>query len=197
MSRQRLVRKRAVSVAPASLLAGLLALVGLLLPLGAPAQVSEAELKAQVIDRFTQFIEWPRVALPDAARFVVCIVGESDTADHLATLAGSRRFKARACEVRRRGHAGAGARAEADLAACHLLYIAGSEDAQLPKLLSALADRPVLTISDHDGFAERGVIINLFQEGRYVRFQINLGAVTRSKLSVSSKLLRLARIVKD
>jgi hypothetical protein len=154
----------------------------------AVAQLSLGHLKSLYIERFTRFIEWPAETLPRNGRFLVCIMGSGDTASDLARVAPSRPFKDRTTEVRR-------LRPGSDLAGCHVLYLAGSEGSRLSQVLDATAQRPILTVSDTPGFGDKGVLINLFQEGRYLRFEINLAAVKRSKLVFSSQLLRLARQV--
>jgi hypothetical protein len=159
--------------------------------LSAPAPAaprSVEELKSVYIERFTRFIEWPAAVLPHDAPFVVCIQGAGGAADDLGGMAASRQFKERACEVRR-------VRAGSNLGACHLLYLAPSEAPRLPQVLSAVAGKPVLTVGDSEGFAQRGVLINLFEESGYLRFDINLSAVQASPLKFSSRLLRLGRPV--
>lgn len=169
-------------------------LVAAVILLTAPAthaQLSVGHLKSLFVERFTRFIEWPAASLPPGKAFVVCIAGTGATADDLARVAPTRRFKDRPTEVRRLkpgDHAGAAA-------ACHVLYLAASEGPRLPQVLAAVAGKDVLTISDTSGFAERGVIINLYQEGRFMRFEINAPAVKRSRLVFSSQLLRLGRLV--
>jgi hypothetical protein len=160
----------------------------LLVPGTVGGQVSVVELKAQVIERLTQFIEWPPAALPAQNPFVVCLHGQSPTGNELGRVASQRKFKDRRCDVRRVDKV-------SDFAGCHLLFISGNEADQLPQILNAAGGKPILTVSDQPGFAERGVLVNLFMEGRYVRFQVNLAAVDRSKLFFSSKLLRLARLI--
>jgi hypothetical protein len=167
--------------------AALVALV-LLVPGTVGGQISVVELKAQVIERLTQFIEWPAPVLPPNGPFVVCLHGSSPTAEELARVASRRKFKDRTCEVRRVQKA-------SEFGGCHLLFISGIEVERLPQILAASAGKPILTVSDQAGFAERGVLVNLFMEGRYVRFQVNLSAVDRSRLFFSSKLLRLARLI--
>ena len=58
-----------------------------------------------------------------------------------------------------------------------------------------MSGKPVLTVGDSQGFAERGVLINLFEESGYLRFDINMAAVQASPLKFSSRLLRLGRQV--
>jgi hypothetical protein len=170
----------------------LLGLALLVLLLGwtteAPGQISVGRLKSLFVERFTRFIEWPAAALPENAPFVVCIQGTGETADNLAEVARARKFKDRACEVRR-------VRPGSDVATCHLLYIAASEGPRLAQVVSAVAGKPILTVSDSPGFGEKGVQINLYQQQQLMNFEINLGVVKRSPLQFSSKLLRLGRLV--
>jgi hypothetical protein len=154
----------------------------------ARAEISVGRLKSLFVERFTRFIDWPAQALPQGAPFVVCIQGTGDTAENLFEVARSRKFKDRPCEVRR-------VRAGSDLNSCQLLYVAGSEAAHLPEVIAAVAGRPILTVADSAGFADKGVLINLFQDDKLMHFEINLPAVKRSKLTFSSQLLRLGRLV--
>jgi hypothetical protein len=162
------------------------AAVLLLFTAPAAGQLSLGHLKSLYIERFTRFIEWPGDSLRKDRPFVVCIQGSGETATDLARVAPARAFKDRTCEVRR-------LQPSSDPSACHLIYLAGSEQPRLPALLETVAGKPILTVSDTPGFSQRGVLINLFQEGRYLRFEINLAAVKRSRLVFSSQLLRLGR----
>jgi hypothetical protein len=168
--------------------AGLAALLLVAAASTAYAQISVGRLKGIFVERFTRFVEWPQSALPDGAPFVVCIEGTGDTAENLFEVARSRKFKDRVCEVRR-VHAGS------DLKGCHLLYVAASEGPHLSDVMAAVSGRPILTVGDASGFADKGVLINLFQEEKLMHFEINLPAVKRSKLTFSSQLLRLGRLV--
>jgi hypothetical protein len=170
---------------------GRLALAVMLFLVGAStayAEISVGRLKSIFVERFTRFIEWPMAALPEGAPFVVCIEGTGETAESLFEMARSHKFKDRLCEVRR-------VRAGSDVNSCHLLYLASSEAAHLPQVVGAVSGRPILTVSDAAGFGDKGVLINLFQDEKLMHFEINLPAVKRSKLTFSSQLLRLGRLV--
>src|SRR5262249_39816872 len=82
-----------------------------------------------------------------------------------------------------------------DIGACHLLFVAGSERDRVPKILETLKGRPTLTVGGIVGFAAMGGCINFYVDGKKVRFEINPGAAKQASLTVSSKLLRLARVV--
>src|SRR5688500_276455 len=81
------------------LLASLLA--SLLPSASARAQLSVGHVKGLFIERFTRFIEWPPGALPPGASFEVCIQGTGETAEALARVAPTRKFKDRPSRVRR------------------------------------------------------------------------------------------------
>jgi hypothetical protein len=53
----------------------------------------------------------------------------------------------------------------------------------------------IVTIGETPGFAEECGIINFYLKSGKFRFEINIEASHRENLQISSKLLRLARIV--
>jgi len=54
-----------------------------------------------------------------------------------------------------------------------------------------------LTVGETEGFAVLGGIINLTVEGNKVHFEINRLAADRAGQKISSKLLSIAKIVKE
>ncbi len=54
-----------------------------------------------------------------------------------------------------------------------------------------------MTVGDVKGFAQLGGIINFIIVKNKVRFEINMKAAEEAGLKISSKLLRLARIVQE
>jgi hypothetical protein len=80
---------------------------------------------------------------------------------------------------------------------CRVLFISASERSNLDSILSGIANHPVLTIGDSDGYAEQGVMVNFYLEENKVRFEINREAAARARLGISSQLLKLARIVRQ
>ena len=56
---------------------------------------------------------------------------------------------------------------------------------------------PIVTVGEDEKFLRRGGMINFVLEDGKLRFQINTDAVGRSGINISSKLLSLAKIVRD
>jgi hypothetical protein len=94
----------------------------------------------------------------------------------------------------------------AKLASCHLVFISSSEKDRLKEVLKTFEGRPVLTVGDTDGFAEKGVLINLGIKKTALKLEnsevtktkvtleINLDTVDRLKaagVTVTSRLLEL------
>lgn len=101
----------------------------------------------------------------------------------LAGLDGEERLKARA-------------RFREELRRCHVLYVARSEAAASNSILSSVAGAQVLTVSSIKDFAAAGGMLNLEVRNNKVAFDANVEEINASGVTVSSKVLRLARIQK-
>jgi hypothetical protein len=155
----------------------------------AGADVPEYALKAEFVERFTRFIEWPAAASPPAqGPFVICQLGDSPLGPQLDALAKQRQFKGHGAVFRR-------VSALDQIDGCHVLVIAASERARLSQVLARTSARPILTIGDGEGFAERGALISFYVDPPLVRFEVNADAAKASGLQFSAQLMRLGRIV--
>lgn len=166
--------------------------VGLLafLPSIAISQNIEYEVKAEFLERFTRFIEWPvDSSVSDlSVPFGVCVIGQSPFGSYLDEMAHEVRIKGKAVKIH-------GILDPNKLDECQILFISESEKDRLAAILTQTEKRPVLTVADTAGFAENGVLINFYKSGTYVRFEINPEAAQQSGLKFSSRLLKLARLV--
>lgn len=79
---------------------------------------------------------------------------------------------------------------------CHLVYIDRSERELLQRLFVFVRDKPILTVSDITGFAEDGGMIEIFRVNNKFRFKVNLQQIHKSRLKMSSQVLKLAVEVK-
>jgi hypothetical protein len=157
-------------------------------PLG--AEMPGSVVKAEYVVRFPRFVDWPSDVVPTGDDpFVVCEIGQSQLGARLETIVTERRIKDRRAVLRRPPLE--------QLDECHIVVIAPSEQPELPRILERTAARPILTVGDGQGLAERGVLIGLYDEPPFVRFEINARAAQASGLKFSSQLLRLGRIVGD
>ncbi len=170
-----------------------LVLIGLGLPSSAARAegVSEYSVKAAFIVNFARLVEWPEDAFASPEGPVVtCVAGrEAHSAAQKGRL-GEQAVGRRAVSLRLID-------AASEVSACHVVFVSAEAGKLSPRILSAARSKSILTVGETEGFAKRGGIINFFLEGPKVRFEINPTAAERAGLQISSRLLRLARIVEE
>lgn len=152
--------------------------------------VNETEVKAAFLYHFTGYVEWPSGAFSSGSSpFVIGVLGKSEILPVLQNAVRGKNWNGRDFAVKR-------VEAAKEMRECHVLFVPESEAKRLPQIVETLGDAPVLTVGESEGFAQKGGIINFYTEQNRVRFEINLDAARRAHLSISSKLLNLARIVR-
>ncbi len=150
----------------------------------------EYEIKAAYLYNFINYIDWPAETLPPAGGTItIGIVGDNPFGEALEPLNG-KQVKGRTLAVKLNPSA-------KDLEQCQIIFICASEKSRLPEIFGKLKESKVLTVSEIDGFASHGGIINFISERNKVRFEINPDAARRTGLTISSELLKLARLVKS
>jgi len=151
---------------------------------------SEYELKAAFLFNFASYVEWPSHVAADAGgTFVIGVYGDNPFGNLLDQAVADKMIGGRRVEIRKFSSI-------RDLRPCHVLFICSSEEGRIGRILNATKDWHALTVGETDGFARNGGIIGFFLEDKKVRFEINPDEARRSGLKISSKLLKLARIVK-
>ena len=151
---------------------------------------TDYEVKAAYLYHFGRFVEWPAKATTTKTdSFTICVLGEDPFGPALdVTLAGemmgNQKVAARRISSPR------------DSVDCRILFISASEADRLNKVIDALDNSAVLTVSDIPQFSRhRGMIQLVLKENR-IRFEVNLTATQRAGLTLSSELLKLATAVR-
>jgi hypothetical protein len=145
-------------------------------------------VKAAFVFNFAQFVEWPAAAFADSTSPVVIgIVGDDPFQGALEKTVAGKTVGGRPLSIR---HLKAGD----DLRSCHVLFVAPSENGRTAEILRRVEGVSVLTIGETDQFPWSGGVIRFFLEDNRVHFEINQDAAESSKLKVSSKLMKLARV---
>jgi hypothetical protein len=181
--------KRGFSVA-----AGVLLSVGLLLMDSLPSLSQtnslEYQVKAVYLFNFAKFVEWPREAFSNPkAQFTICLAGGDPFGDALEKTIEGETVHGRSLVVRRMAAAG-------NPNGCHILYMPDSDGEKSAYLLNSVSKRAVLTVGETREFIINGGMIRFVENGQRIRFEINPDAAERGSLKVSSRLLRLADIVR-
>lgn len=155
----------------------------------AAQNVSAPDLAAAFLFNFVKFTTWPADVLWGDSPIVVCVSG-SDVADSLVQLTRNQRVDGHPLSIRR-------ANLDRPLDGCHVVYGAALDATRAQELLRAASGRPILTVSDSADFAMRGGVANFFVDDGRMRFAVNPAAAERARLRISSRLLTLAKVVRD
>ena len=145
----------------------------------------ENRLKAAITYNVAKFVKWPGgIFVDEKSPLVICVLGNGDSDSGFSALEGQllgkRPVLIRYLEPSKKCRDG------------HILYVAGSAGPHIDATLIALQNAPILTISDIDGFTDRGGMISLVKVRKNIRFSINLDASMAANLQISSKLHPLA-----
>jgi len=174
----------------------LFAAVGCMIALAGPATTPAAAqgsleyaVKAAYLTRFVPFISWPDDVFTGAgAPLTICVLGADVFDGGLEKAAASSKLADRAIAVRHLKGPDASA-------SCQILFIGAGDKSLIDGTLDAMKGRPVVTVTD-SGMASRGVISFVLASNR-VRFDIDDALASQGGLIISSKLLGLARTVKQ
>jgi hypothetical protein len=152
--------------------------------------VEEHEVKAAFIYNFAKFVEWPPEAFKSASDpVVICIVGEDPLRAAVEEAVKGKLMDGRGFTV----HQLSGAQ---DPLRCHILFIGASERKRQKSILGELKGAQVLTVGETPGFLTDGGMVNFKLVSGKIRLEINPVAAEQKRLRISSKLLRLAEIVR-
>ena len=147
---------------------------------------AEDDIKAAFLFNFTQFVEWPPAA--DAQEpFRICVVADPEFGAALDRIVAGESVGQR--PIAR------SAPASPDAArGCQILFI-GRQDDGIERWLTAVKGLPVLVVGESRNAWSHGVHVNFIVENNRVKFDVNNDNAVRAGLTISSKLLRVARTV--
>ena len=171
-----------------ALFAGMSAAIAFAAAGSAIAQIPlELAIKATYLYKFAPFVEWPAATFyAPAAPINICVVGADPFGPTLDQAVAGQRLATHPIAIRR----------VADAAPeCQIAFIAGA-DTFVARALKAFQGQPVLTVTDVAPDAAVHGIINFVTDAHHVRFDIDDEAAAANGLTVSSKLLTLARAVR-
>jgi hypothetical protein len=160
---------------------------------GAPpaqADTLEDEIKAAFLYNFTKYVDWPTFAFRSAADpFRLCVIADDEFVHTIRLLIQGEQAGGRSLQLLSPG--------PSEVPLCQILFIGAPESARARAVLAAARDRPILTVGESPGFLDQGGIILFVVERSRVRFDVDLRAARHAGLTVSSKLLRVARNVHE
>lgn len=139
-------------------------------------------LEAAFVYNFAKFTDWPdsMASLP----FTLCVADRRDELFAAFHRLEGKPVHGRELHVRRLN-------SPPEALHCHVIFIGDGAVGDYQHAAPA-----ALTVGDSEGFAGGGGVIGLIVQDNRMQFEVNLDAVRRANLKLSSQMLKLARIVK-
>jgi YfiR/HmsC-like len=146
----------------------------------------EYNVKAVSLYAFGRYVTWPPEAFSAAdSPFVIGLLGNNPFGDALDRIAAKKSLDGRTIVVRSISN-------PAECARCHIVFVPRTVSSETEaELFRQAAGKPVLLVGESPGFANRGGIINFYQSGSNIRFELNPDKGIESRLSLNAKLLTL------
>lgn len=152
-------------------------------------QLNEQQIKSAIVFNVARYVTWPASSLSAGSAFTIGILGQSHTISAWNSLHG-KTIHGRSISVRRSSDLD-------ELLNCQLVFIEQSERKKLSRILTALKEYPILTVSDIDAFSHSGGMIGLQIVNNRMSFEINLKSARAAGLTISSNILKLASDVQQ
>lgn len=170
----------------------------------------EVQLRAAFLLNFVKFTEWPEEAFSDReADFVIAVVGPDPFGRTLEQTFAKLKVQGRKVTIRRwvlpqpddysstADFDKAVGELRKQIQSAHLVYLTISEPAQLDRALKGVDTSLVLTVGSESRSAKHGTVLALDRDEDRVVFYANLERLRALKLKVSSRLLSLAKLIKE
>jgi hypothetical protein len=156
----------------------------------AEESLPEYQVKALFLLNFTKYVDWPPNAFArNDTPITIGLYGENKLGEALKSAVAGKSVGGRAIIVRQIE------RAE-DSGHCQILFISASEAFRVRGILEKTSKLPILTVGEEATFAQCGGIINFVLKNGNVRLEVDLAAAKQAGLTISSRLLAVADVVK-
>jgi hypothetical protein len=150
---------------------------------------SEAQVKAAFLFNFAKYVDWPPSAFSNAMAPITIGVIRSDPFGDALHRAEGKTINGHPFVIKDLS-------SESDLTGCQILFISHSESFRMAGILEKARSLPILTVGEDDAFAQNGGIINFVLKKGNIRLEIDLAAARKARLTISSRLLAVADVVK-
>lgn len=144
------------------------------------------EIHSAMLYNFIKYIQWPNEGA--GGDFVVGVIGEDDVYQTLKKWYDGKPKGSKKYVIKKLSSA-------AEAASCQVVYIGRSKSKEFDNVKSSVNGKPVLTITDGNGLAQKGSCINFKVIDGRLKFELNQGVVTSSNLKVSGQLSSMAILI--
>lgn len=171
-------------------------------------RIKLAKIKSAYLLNFLKYTHWPNEAFPEKGTPIrLAVLGNDPLGKILDLTMQGKTVAKRPIQISRmhwpekdryrekQDHEKALQQCLEHLNQQHMLFLCASERERIETILSRLDPKHLLTVGDHYDLVDAGTMIGLTLEKGRVVFYANTRAMEQTRAKVSSKVLRLARLI--
>lgn len=147
-------------------------------------------MKAVALQKLSLFITWPEEAEQNnkSKDFTIAVLNNEPFGKTIEKIYNNQLIKNKKVRVLQ-------AKSIEELNRCDLVYISNSNEKELKKILTTLKNKPILVVSNKNGFGLAGSHINLYNSNNKLRFEVNYSALKDAGFSVEHQLLQVSKVI--
>jgi len=142
-------------------------------------------LRASVIEKIARFITWPEW---NSDNFTLCVPANAALLPAIQSYFHDETIANKAVSLVLFEQLNV-------LQDCQLIYIDKNLHEQIPAILGVTENLPILLIGEQKNAVENGVHIDYHTENNKINIEVNRDALSKSRLTASYHLLKVARLV--
>lgn len=142
--------------------------------------------KAAFLFRFIEYIDWKKNSKTGTFNFAV--LGQSPITEQMRIIAAKEKINKKKIKVAEYENI-------SEVGFYNILFVSENSPVLIEDVVSKFAGKPVLIVTEKEGYAEKGAHINFFISDNKLKFEINQKAASKAGIKISSQLLRHAVIV--
>jgi hypothetical protein len=150
------------------------------------AQQNERAVRAAFVYNLTKYVRWPH----QTREITVCAAGNDNMGPLLKTVIDGKDIDGRPIHVLLQP-------VEANTSQCDIVYVSKTASTSTKNMLAKTRGNAILTVGEEGNFVRGGGMVGLVRIGDRIELEVNLEAVQASGLSISSRLLDLAVIMRS
>ena len=149
-----------------------------------PTALPDYQVITRFISIFGEHCKWPAQSsvIAPGVPFIIGAFEENDVASYLIETIKTRTIAGKKAKILIITD-------DKEIEQCNLLYITEVPGKRLQTILEIVDNLPILTVSDAPGYAEKGVMLEMFFIKNKMHYIVNLTAVRKNTLLLDSKIL--------
>jgi hypothetical protein len=139
------------------------------------------ELKSEFLYRFVDYVYWKKLSKEQS--FKIAVLESSSITVSLQGMAKNKKIDVKEYKNLK------------EIRSCQILFIPYNCTTPLETVVSNFSSKPVLIVTEKKGCGKKGAHINFVTIGNKLKFEVNIKAINKAGITVSSFLLQHAIIV--